>query len=63
MRAVIRVDYSHDQTGDHDKQASYYQQEGNHVFNFQPTARGELEEARSWDDEDERGGAQSTLNG
>lgn len=62
MWAVLRVDYSHGQTSDHNKQASYYQQEGNQVFTLEQMAGGELEEARRWDDEDERGGTQNPLN-
>lgn len=52
MWAVLRVEACHDQTGDHDKQADYYQDGGYQVFTLKPAAGGEFEEACRWNDED-----------
>lgn len=63
MWTALGVDASHDQTGDHDKQADYYQRDGYQLLALEPAARGQLQEARRRDDEDQGCGAQSTLNG
>lgn len=63
MWTVLRVEASHGQTGDHDKQANGYQDGGHQVFTLEPAARGKFEETRWWNDEDQRCGAQNALNG
>ncbi len=62
MWTVLRVEAGHGQTGDHDKQAKKYQDGGYQVFTLEPAAGGEFEEARRWYDEDQRRGAQNTLD-
>lgn len=61
MRTVLRVEACHDQTSDHDKEASQYQDGSYQVFTLKPAAGGELEEARRRDDKDQRRGTQDTL--
>lgn len=61
MRAVLRVEACHDQARDHDKEANQHQDGGEQVFALIPSAGGEFEEARRWDDEDQRRGTQGAL--
>lgn len=62
MWTVLRVEACHDQTDDHDKEASQYQDGGYQVFDLKPAAGGELEEARGRNNEDQRCGTQGTLD-
>lgn len=62
MWAVLRVEAGHGQTGDHDKQANWYQDGGQQVFTLEPAAGGKFEEARWWNYEDQRCGTQNTLD-
>lgn len=61
MCTVLRVEARHDQTRDHDKEANQHQDGSDQVFTLKPSAGGEFEEARRWNDEDQRRGTQGAL--